>query len=178
VFAVLVSGAGATLLVVFAGLSPVALVPAVLLAGNIAGPLFLLIQMRRFMREANGAARDIEAFFSLPAPVAPSANASPSGHRVAIAQAGFAYDDGGQLALDGVTADLSPGTVTALVGASGSGKSTFAALVPRLIDPDRGSVTLGGIDTRELPAEKLYSAVGFVFQQPYLLSACWWVRAG
>lgn len=170
VFAVLVSGAGATLLVVFAGLPPVALVPAVLLAGNIAGPLFLLIQMRRFMREANGAARDIEAFFSLPAPVAPDVNAAPRGHRVAIERVDFAYDDdGGRLALDGVTADLPPRTVTALVGASGSGKSTFAALVPRLIDPDRGSVRLGGVDTRGLPAETLYSAIGFVFQQPYLL---------
>lgn len=169
VFAVLVSGAGATLLVVFGGLSSVALVPAVLLAGNIASPLFLLIQMRRFMREANGAARDIEAFFSLPAPAAPDANGSPDGHGVAMAQVDFAYEEGGQLALDGVTAHLSPGTVTALVGPSGSGKSTFAALVPRLIDPDRGTVTLGGIDTRGLPAAELYKAVGFVFQHPYLL---------
>lgn len=172
VFAVLVSGAGATLLVVFAGLSPVALVAAVLLAGNIAGPLFLLIQMRQFMREANGAARDIEAFFCLPAMAAPAPNALPDGHSVAIEQVDFAYEayeEGGQLALDGVTAHLRPGTVTALVGASGSGKSTFAALVPRLIDPDRGTVALGGVDTRQLPAEKLYSAVGFVFQQPYLL---------
>lgn len=170
VFAVLVAGAGATLLVVFDGLTPITLVPAVLLAGNIAAPLSLLIQMRRFMREANGAARDIEAFLSLPVPAAPDAKGSPSGHGVTIAQVDFAYEEeGGRRALDGVTARLTPGTVTALVGASGSGKSTFAALVPRLIDPDHGTVTLGGIDTRWLPAEELYSAVGFVFQHPYLL---------
>ncbi|MEV5826857.1 ABC transporter ATP-binding protein [Spirillospora sp. NPDC052242] len=169
VFAVLVTGGGAALLIAFAGLSPVALVPAVLLAGNIAGPLSLLIQMRQFMREANGAARSIAAFLSLPAAAAPDASASPEGHRVAIEEVGFAYEEGGPLALDGVTAHLEPGTVTALVGPSGSGKSTFASLVPRLIDPDRGAVTLGGADTRRLPAEKLYAAVGFVFQQPYLL---------
>jgi ATP-binding cassette, subfamily B, bacterial IrtA/YbtP len=168
VFAVLISGVGGTLLVVFGDLAPVALVPGVLLAGNIAGPLFLLIQMRRFMREANGAAHDIESFFALPVLDAPDANVSPKGHSFAIAQVDFSYD-GGQLALNGVTADLTPGTVTALVGASGSGKSTFASLVPRLIDPDRGTVMLGGVDTRVLAAEQLYQAVGFVFQQPYLL---------
>lgn len=168
VFAVLVSGAGASLLVIFTGLSPVALVPAVLLAGNIAGPLFLLIEMRRFMREANGAARDIDAFFSLPTTPASDMNESPAGHDMAIESVDFAYVDG-QLALDGVTAHLDPGTVTALVGASGSGKSTFASLVPRLIDPDRGTVSLGEIDIRRLPPEKLYAAVGFVFQHPYLL---------
>jgi ATP-binding cassette, subfamily B, bacterial IrtA/YbtP len=168
VFAVLVSGAGATLLVAFAGLSPVVLVPAVLLAGNIAGPLFHLIHMRRFMHEANGAAKDIDAFFALPVTPAPDLRESPAGHGVAIDDVDFSYVDG-QLALDGVTARLRPGTVTALVGPSGSGKSTFASLVPRLIDPDRGTVTLGGSDIRTLPAEELYAAIGFVFQQPYLL---------
>jgi ATP-binding cassette subfamily B protein len=168
VFAVLVAGAGATLLIVYAGLSPVVLVPAVLLSGNIAGPLVLLVEMREFMREANGAAREIESFFSLRPMDAPDASA-PSGHAVAIEQVDFSYEEGGGLALDEVTAHLAPGTVTALVGTSGAGKSTFAALVPRLIDADRGSVTLGGVDTRRLPVESLYSTVGFVFQQPYLL---------
>jgi ATP-binding cassette subfamily B protein len=169
VFAVLVSGAGASLLVIFAGLSPVALVPAVLLAGNIAGPLFLLIQMRQFLREANGAARDIEAFFSLPPIAAPDADASPRGYGVTVERVDFAYEEGGRLALDGVTGHLEPGTVTALVGPSGSGKSTFASLVPRLIDADHGTVALGGVDLRRIPADELYAAVGFVFQQPYLL---------
>ncbi|WP_213451846.1 ABC transporter ATP-binding protein [Rhizomonospora bruguierae] len=168
VFAAVVGCVGATLLVVFAGLSPVVLVPAVLLAGNIAGPLVLLVEMREFMREANGAARGIESFFALPPMAAPDGRV-PDGHAVAIERVDFAYEQGGGLALDGVTAHLAPGTMTALVGASGSGKSTFAALVPRLIDADRGAVTLGTVDTRQLPAESLYSVVGFVFQQPYLL---------
>ncbi|MBO0712669.1 MAG: ABC transporter ATP-binding protein, partial [Acetobacteraceae bacterium] len=168
VFAVLVSGTGGTLLVLFGCLSPVALVPAVLLAADIAAPLVLLIDMRQFMREANGAARDVESFFSLPVVAPPDANASPDGYSVAITQVYFSYE-GSQLALEDVTAHLIPGTVTALVGASGSGKSTFASLVPRLIDPDHGTVTLGGVDNRRLPAERLYESVGFVFQQPYLL---------
>ena len=168
VFAVLVSGAGATLLVAFAGLAPVALVPAVLLAGNVAAPLFHLIHMRRFIREANGAARDIDAFLSLPTAPAPRVHTPPAGHDLAIDSVDFSYVDG-QLALDGVTAILEPGTVTALVGPSGSGKSTMASLAPRLVDPDRGTITLGGVDLQQLPAQQLYAAVGFVFQQPYLL---------
>ncbi|GAA4996098.1 ABC transporter ATP-binding protein [Actinopolymorpha pittospori] len=169
VFAVLVAAAGASLLIVGGGLSPLALVPAVLLSGNIAGPLSLLIQMRQFMREANGAARSIHTFFALPAAAEPEAGRTPDGHRVAIEQVDFAYADSGPLALDGVTTHLEPGTVTALVGPSGSGKSTFAALLPRLIDPDHGTVALGDADTRRLSAEELYAVVGFVFQQPYLL---------
>lgn len=168
VFAVLVSGTGATLLIIHAGLSPLVLLPAVLLAGNIAAPLFMLVQMRRFMREANGAAREIAAFFAIPTPTAPDTQAAPADHEVVIDDVDFSYV-AGQQALADISLELSPGTVTALVGASGSGKSTLATLVPRLIDPDRGSVTLGGIDTRRLTATRLYSAVGFVFQQPYLL---------
>ena len=169
VFAALVSGAGATLLVINAGLSPAALVPAVLLASDIAAPVYHLIRMRRLFEEANGAGCDIESFFSIPGMQPPTQNVSPNGHHVDIEQVDFSYVEEGQLALNGVTTQLTPGTVTALVGASGSGKSTFASLLPRLIDPDEGAVKLGDADTRQLPADKLYTAVSFVFQHPYLL---------
>ncbi len=167
-FAIFTSATCTTLLVVFAGLHPILLLPSVLLAANIASPLFMLAQMRQFMRDASGSAQNIADFFSLPAAPAGDPDARPLGERMEIEQVEFAYD-GGPLALDGVSAVLEPGTVTALVGPSGSGKSTLASMVPRLLDPDSGALHLGGADTLTLTAERLYRHIAFVFQQPYLL---------
>ncbi len=74
--------------------------------------------------------------------------------------------------LRGFTLALEPGKTTALVGASGSGKSTAAALLLRLYDPQGGSVSLDGRDLREWAAGALRgSAVGLVEQQPRLVAA-------
>jgi len=74
--------------------------------------------------------------------------------------------------LRGFTLALEPGKTTALVGASGSGKSTAAALLLRLYDPQGGSVSLDGRNLREWAAGALRgSAVGLVEQQPRLVAA-------
>ncbi len=168
VVAVAVVAVGGTLLVVFAGMGPLAVLPALLLTANIASPLFMLIQMHVFIREADGAARDLEAFFALPVVADHAGGAAPDASGVVLEDVGVAYDDGPR-ALDGVNLSLEPNTITALVGPSGAGKSTLAALLPRLLDPDAGAVSLGGTDLRALPAHELYAAVGFVFQRPHLL---------
>src|SRR5690606_10967363 len=62
------------------------------------------------------------------------------------------------------------GEVTALVGPSGSGKSTIASLIPRFWDVREGTVTLGGIDVREIGLEQLMDEVAFVFQNTFLFS--------
>jgi ATP-binding cassette, subfamily B, bacterial IrtA/YbtP len=80
----------------------------------------------------------------------------------------FSYD-GRTDALAGIDLDLTPGTVTALVGPSGSGKSTLAGLLARFHDVTRGSITIGGADVRQIPAEQLYRHVGFVLQDVRLL---------
>ena len=63
---------------------------------------------------------------------------------------------------------IEPGSVVALVGSSGAGKSTIAALLPRLYDVDSGSVRIGGIDVRQLTFESLRGAVGMVTQDGHL----------
>jgi ATP-binding cassette subfamily B protein len=60
------------------------------------------------------------------------------------------------------------GEITALVGASGSGKSTIASLIPRFYDADKGAVKIGGTDVRDMSGEYLMSKVGFVFQDVFL----------
>lgn len=74
-------------------------------------------------------------------------------------------------AVKDLTFTLPEGTVTALVGASGSGKSTAASILVRFFDPDHGSVTIGGVDLRDISTSDLYRRVAFVLQNPQLLVA-------
>lgn len=86
-----------------------------------------------------------------------------SGH-----QAGEDHRDGHEV-LQGVTARLEPGTVTALVGPSGAGKSTLAMLLARFADVTGGAIRIGGADLRDLDRERLYRHVSFLLQDVVLL---------
>lgn len=70
--------------------------------------------------------------------------------------------------LKDVTLRIAPGETVAVVGASGSGKSTLSALVPRLYDVTKGSVSIDGIDVRDLTGDSLHAAIGVVTQDPHL----------
>ena len=70
--------------------------------------------------------------------------------------------------LHDVTLSIAPGETVAIVGASGSGKSTMAALVPRLYDVTSGAVRIDGHDVRDLTGDSLRAAIGVVSQDPHL----------
>ena len=80
----------------------------------------------------------------------------------------FAYGD--RVVLNGVSARVEAGTTVALVGPTGSGKSTLIALLARLHDPPPGTVFIDGVDVRDLPLATLRGAIGFVPQEPFLFS--------
>ncbi len=82
----------------------------------------------------------------------------------------FSYPEGGPV-LEGVDLVIPGGSAVALVGATGSGKTTIANLVPRFYDVDEGSVTLDGVDVRNLRLDDLRSEVAFVFQETFLFSS-------
>jgi ATP-binding cassette, subfamily B, bacterial len=71
-------------------------------------------------------------------------------------------------ALDDISFSAAPGQLVALVGPSGAGKTTVSYLVPRLYDPTEGSVTVDGVDVRDVALESLSSAIGMVMQDSYL----------
>lgn len=82
----------------------------------------------------------------------------------------FKHDpDGADLTLDHVTFTAKPGERVALVGASGAGKTTMAFLIPRLHDPLSGTVSIDGVDIRNLSFQNLGRLVGVVTQETYLL---------
>jgi ATP-binding cassette subfamily B multidrug efflux pump len=82
----------------------------------------------------------------------------------------FAYPQTGRPVLQDVTLRIEPGQTVALVGGTGSGKSTLISLLPRLHQPPPGTVTIGGVDIREIPLDRLRAAIGFVPQEPFLFS--------
>ena len=81
----------------------------------------------------------------------------------------FTYPGSDVAAVAGVNIDVAAGSTLALVGETGSGKSTVAALIARLYDPDSGRVTIDGIDIRDMRLADLASIVGVVSQETYLL---------
>ncbi|HSR23658.1 MAG TPA: ABC transporter ATP-binding protein [Candidatus Eisenbacteria bacterium] len=84
---------------------------------------------------------------------------------------GFRYAARDDWVLRGLDLELRSGETVALVGATGSGKTTLAALVPRLYDVTEGRVALDGVDVRELSLRELRSQVGMAFEDPILFSA-------
>ena len=82
----------------------------------------------------------------------------------------FAYE-AGQTVLDGVDLTARAGTVTALVGATGSGKSTLMSLLLRLYDPAAGAVYLNGVDVRDMGVDDLRGHIAIALQQNVLFAA-------
>ena len=80
------------------------------------------------------------------------------------------FSFGDAVVLRGVSFKVPRGTTTAIVGATGSGKSTVLGLLPRLHEPPAGTVLIDGVDVRQIPLHVLRGAIGFVNQEPFLFS--------
>ena len=102
---------------------------------------------------------------------APDAQPMPEGNgRVELRGVSFAYEDGPPI-LDHIDLEVNGGTTVALVGGTGSGKSTLVALIGRQYDVTAGSVLLDGVDVREIETGSLRHAIGVVTDDPFLFSA-------
>lgn len=98
-------------------------------------------------------------------------DAEVNGTALVFENVNYCYDGAEGLAVDGVSFAIEPGTTTAIVGHTGSGKSTIAMLATRLADPTSGRVLIGGVDAREISAAKRTSMIGVVSQETYLMHA-------
>lgn len=83
----------------------------------------------------------------------------------------FAYDEAKENAIDGITIDIKAGDHVAFVGPSGGGKTTLASLIARFWDVKSGSISIGGVDVRNINTDELMNQVSYVFQDSKLLKA-------
>jgi ATP-binding cassette subfamily B protein len=116
-------------------------------------------------------ARVLEIFDTKPSIVSGDVRlAEPRGH-LRLEGVGFAFpDQPDELVLRDVDLEVAPGETVAIVGATGSGKTTLTAIVPRLYDVTAGRVTIDGVDVRDLHLEDLRSVVATAFEEPTLFS--------
>lgn len=92
----------------------------------------------------------------------------PKGYDISLDHVSFSYEDAAGKALDDVSLDVLEGTITALVGESGGGKSTVANLIARFWDVDEGVIRVGGVDVREMDYKYWMEQVSIVFQDTNL----------
>ncbi|MEA2411505.1 MAG: ATP-binding cassette, subfamily bacterial [Thermoleophilaceae bacterium] len=137
------------------------------------GPVRMLgIALGMAQRAVASGARVFEVLDRQPEMTVP-ANAPPlpagDGH-VELRDVSFTYVGAEEPVLHGVRLDVPAGRTIALVGGTGSGKSTLVSLLPRLYDPSAGSVRIDGADVSEVRLESLRSQVGLVSDDPFLFS--------
>tara|TARA_B100000678_G_scaffold291505_1_gene308828 strand:+ start:280 stop:1947 length:1668 start_codon:yes stop_codon:yes gene_type:complete len=159
-------------LVLDGALSPGTLVAFLLYAVTISGAITSLAGFWANLQEAAGAARRIFEILDHPvaieSPTAPRRLPTPVRGVVRYEGVTFRYEPHLPRVLDGIDLVLDEGVTVALVGISGSGKSTLASLIPRFFDVEEGSVTVDGIDVREMALDDLRTRIGIVPQEPML----------
>lgn len=128
----------------------------------------------RFHAGAAGtaAAERVYTLLDIPAPDRPaSASTVSQPLPVRFENVSFAYENGARPALDSVTFEINPGERVALVGASGAGKSTCAALLLGFLVPDTGRITVGGTSLAQIDGDEWRAQVAWVAQSPHLFNA-------
>jgi len=121
--------------------------------------------------QARGSARRIAAVLDAPDPVCEPVTPRPLPDgpvRVMLHGAQVRYQPGGPAALDGIDLDLRPGRRVALVGPTGAGKSTVAAVLLRFVDLTAGSATLNGHDLASYAADEVRTKIGGCPQDPHI----------
>ena len=152
-------------------LTPGTLVAFITLMLSLVWPVAALGVILAMAQEAmTAAARVLEIFDTEPTIVSGERTLeSPRGH-LRFEGVDFHFPDSDELVLRDVNLEVAPGETVAVVGATGSGKTTLTALVPRLYDVTGGRVTVDGVDVRDLSLPNLRTIVATAFEEPTLFS--------
>ncbi|MFD0866847.1 ABC transporter ATP-binding protein [Tessaracoccus lubricantis] len=153
------------------GLSLGAAVAFVTLLLSLAWPVGSLGFLLSFAREAATAANRVTEVFDAPVSIVSGDRRieEPRGH-LQLRGVTFQFPDADEPTLSDLDLDIAPGETVALVGGTGSGKSTLVSLIPRLVEVTGGQILLDGVDLRDLDLRQLRSLVGTAFEDPILFS--------
>lgn len=129
----------------------------------------MFMMMPRAQVSSERIAEVLDTPASVVTPPSPVPLPAVGGH-VQLRGASFAYPGADEKVLDGIDLDARPGETVALIGSTGSGKTTVLNLVPRLMDVTDGEVLVDGHDVRDVDPQDLWNHIGLVPQRPYLFS--------
>jgi len=131
--------------------------------------MFMLVPRAEVSSERIMEVIDTELTLAPPARPVPAGPAALAG-QLELRGVEFRYPGAEQPVLSDISFTARPGQTTAIIGGTGSGKTTLVNLIPRLMDVTAGAVLVGGVDVRELDPAALSDAIGLVPQKPYLFS--------
>ena len=138
------------------------------------GPVLRIGFLVNMATSASASATRVFEIIDTPSEIEEAGDAMALTHAVgavAFEDVSFGYGEDGRSVLREVSFSAAPGQVVALIGPTGSGKSTIINLIPRFYDPDTGTVRVDGIDVRGLQLESLRRQIGTVLQDPFLFNA-------
>lgn len=130
---------------------------------------FMFVMVPRAAVSADRIGEVLETTPSVQAPETPAQPSTSTGE-IVFNNATFAYPGADDPVLNNVSFRVAPGSTTAIIGSTGSGKTTLIGLVPRLFDVTEGDVTVDGTDVREFEPLKLWDRIGLVPQKSFLFS--------
>lgn len=148
--------------------SLIAALVTLVLINRFIDPLLDVAGYSDVLRGARTQLAALQTMFDYPAQPQPATPATPLDGSVELRGVHFGYDPAHPQVLKGVDLAVAPGSMTALVGASGSGKSTVLRLIARFFDVGEGAVLVGGVDVRAMSGETLASHISQIFQDAYL----------
>ncbi|WP_257202909.1 ATP-binding cassette domain-containing protein [Corynebacterium cystitidis] len=156
-------------LVLGGGLDVAAYIAIAVMAARFTGPISQLSNYAADFQNANVALESISEIVDAPGLPEPAQPRTPTSTDIQLNNIQFAYTGSKPLFQDfSLTAHA--GEITAVVGPSGCGKTTITKLVARFWDVDEGSITIGGVDVRDISTEQLMDMTAIVFQDVYLFN--------
>ena len=157
-------------LVLFAqgSLQPADLVICIILSLGMITPLTTFANYTNEIKSIQYAVMEAEAILELKELLDASQPAKVKDYSIELKDVAFSYNDQGKMVLEGLNLLIPEKSFTALVGPSGGGKSTIARLIARFWDVTEGSISIGGVNIRDIPLEQLSDLVSFVTQDNFL----------
>ena len=138
-------------------------------------PFFKLIYVTQGFQKAVKSVQNMDEVLNTPSLCEPQEGLQVKSYDIQFDNVCFSYRDDptsnstdSNKVLNHISFTAKQGEITALVGLSGSGKSTISLLIPRFFDPDEGHITIGHVDLKQMNSDYLLSLVSFVFQDVFL----------